>query len=41
VGWNFETPTSIPLWLVAVLAVAALLLGPPLLFLALWRLARR
>ena len=40
-GWDVESHRGVPLWLAATLALGSVLFGPSLLFLALWRVARR
>jgi hypothetical protein len=40
-GWNVESHRGVPLWLAATIALGSLLFGPSLIFLVLWRVARR
>lgn len=40
-GVNFSAAGAVPLWLSLSLALGAALFGPSLVFLALWRVARR
>jgi hypothetical protein len=41
IGWTFEANGPYPVWLAAALVLCTVLLGPPVIFLILWKIARR
>lgn len=41
VAWNGESLRGIPIWLAATIAASALLSGPSLIVLVIWRVARQ
>ena len=40
-GFNMSTAGAVPVWVAVALALCAVLFGPSLVFLALWRVAHR